>query len=111
VIPEEIEREHVRLGIKRIAGVRPVGWMTGRPSANTRRLHVELGGFPYDRDSLNDELPIGSMSARRATSSSPISFETNDNRFDQNHGFSNGDDRTPRPGDGPHQVSRSRRCE
>src|SRR5258708_8040468 len=47
VIPEEIEREHVRLGIEmieRIAGVRPVGWMTGRPSANTRRLHAEFGG-------------------------------------------------------------------
>ena len=41
-MPEEVEREHVRLGIEaieRIAGVRPVGWMTGRPSANTRRLH------------------------------------------------------------------------
>jgi len=59
-MPEETEREHIRLGIetiKRIAGVRPVGWMTGRPSANTRRLHIELGGFLYDRDSLNDELP------------------------------------------------------
>ena len=59
-MPEEVEREHVRLGIEmigRIAGVRPVGWMTGRPSADTRRLHVELGGFLYDRDSLNDELP------------------------------------------------------
>src|SRR5262249_41717374 len=59
-MPEEVEREHVRLGIEtieRIAGVRPIGWMTGRPSANTRRLHLELGGFLYDRDSLNDELP------------------------------------------------------
>src|SRR4030081_645141 len=55
VMPEEIEREHVRLGIEmieRLAGLRPVGWMTGRPSINTRRLHLELGGFPYDRDSL-----------------------------------------------------------
>jgi hypothetical protein len=33
-IPEEVEREHVRLGIETIesvAGIRPVGWMTGRP--------------------------------------------------------------------------------
>jgi hypothetical protein len=53
-IAPEIEREHVRLGIEmieRIAGGRPVGWVIGRPSADTRRLHVELGGFLYDRDS------------------------------------------------------------
>jgi peptidoglycan/xylan/chitin deacetylase (PgdA/CDA1 family) len=59
VMPEAIERQHVRLGIElieRIAGVRPVGWMTGRPSANTRHLHIELGGFLYDRDSLNSPL-------------------------------------------------------
>jgi peptidoglycan/xylan/chitin deacetylase (PgdA/CDA1 family) len=105
VIPEEIEREHVRLGIEileRVAGVRPVGWMTGRPSANTRRLHLELGGFLYDRDSLNDELPYwvtavgapnqlhGQLDGRHLVI--PYSFETNDNRFDQNHGFSTGED-------------------
>src|SRR4029077_5835227 len=59
-MPEELEREHVRLGIETIeggAGVRPVGGRTGRPSANTRRLHLELSGFLYDRDSLSDELP------------------------------------------------------
>jgi peptidoglycan/xylan/chitin deacetylase (PgdA/CDA1 family) len=63
-MPEEVERQHVRLGIEtleRVAGVRPVGWMTGRPSANTRRLHLELGGFLYDRDALNDELPYWIM--------------------------------------------------
>ena len=94
-IPEEIEREHVRLGIETIAciaGVRPVGWMTGRPSANTRRLHLELGGFLYDRDALNDELPYWiSLGAARHLII-PYSFETNDNRFDQNHGFSTGED-------------------
>jgi len=31
-----------------------------RPSENTRRLLAEHGGFLYDRDTLNDELPIGS---------------------------------------------------
>ena len=40
-----------------ITGSRPVGWMTGRPSPNTRQLLVEEGGFLYDRDALNDELP------------------------------------------------------
>jgi peptidoglycan/xylan/chitin deacetylase (PgdA/CDA1 family) len=74
-IPEEVEREHVRLGIEtieRIAGVRPVGWMTGRPSANTRRLHLELGGFLYDRDALNDELPYWTTVGTSRPSSVPI---------------------------------------
>jgi putative urate catabolism protein len=94
-MPEETEREHVRRGIEtieRVAGVRPVGWMTGRPSANTRRLHLDLGGFLYDRDSLNDELPywVSIGAARHLVI--PYSFETNDIRFDQNRGFSTGDD-------------------
>ena len=94
-MPEEVEREHVLLGIatiERIAGVRPVGWMTGRPSANTRRLHLGLGGFLYDRDALNDELPywVSVGSARHLII--PYSFESNDNRFDENRGFSTGED-------------------
>ena len=95
VMPEEIEREHVRIGIEtieRIAGRRPVGWMTGRPSANTRRLHLELGGFLYDRDSLSDELPYWVTVGGARHLVIPYSFETNDNRFDQNWGFSTGDD-------------------
>src|ERR1700747_3644190 len=95
VMPEAEEREHVRRGIEtleRVGGVRPVGWMTGRPSANTRPLHLELGGFLYDRDSLGDELPYWVTVAGTRHLVVPYSFETNDNRFDQNHGFSTGDD-------------------
>jgi len=95
VMPEAEEREHVRRGIEtleRVAGVRPAGWMTGRPSANTRRLHLELGGFLYDRDSLGDELPYWLRVAGTPHLVIPYSFETNDNRFDQNRGFSTGDD-------------------
>src|SRR5216684_3890673 len=78
-MPEAEEREHVRLGIEtleRAAGVRPVGWMTGRPSANTRRLHLELGGFLYDRDSLNDELPYWVTVGAVRHLVIPYSFET-----------------------------------
>ena len=94
-IPEDIEREHIRLAVEtleRIAGRRPVGWMTGRPSANTRRLYLELGGFLYDRDTLNDELPYWIAVDGRRHLLIPYSFETNDNRFDQNWGFATGDD-------------------
>jgi peptidoglycan/xylan/chitin deacetylase (PgdA/CDA1 family) len=99
ILPAEEEREHVRLGIEtleRVAGVRPVGWMTGRPSANTRGLHLELGGLLYDRDSLNDELPYWVTVEGNGPPGRhlviPYSFETNDNRFNENHGFSTGDD-------------------
>jgi peptidoglycan/xylan/chitin deacetylase (PgdA/CDA1 family) len=94
-MPPEIEREHVRRGIEtieRVAGVRPVGWMTGRPSADTRRLYLELGGFLYDRDSLNDELPYWIALGGLRHLVIPYSFETNDNRFDQNRGFATGED-------------------
>lgn len=93
-IDESVEREHVRLAtetIERIAGVRPVGWMTGRPGANTRRLVVEHGGYLYDRDALNDELPYWMRVAGKSHLVVPYSFETNDNRFNQNSGFSTAD--------------------
>jgi len=95
VIDEATEREHVRLALEvleRIGGVAPVGWMTGRPGANTRRLLAETGRILYDRDSLNDELPYWRRVAGRPWLVVPYSFETNDNRFDRNTGFSTGDD-------------------
>ncbi|MCS0504623.1 polysaccharide deacetylase family protein [Ancylobacter mangrovi] len=95
VVPEEIEREHIRLAVETleaITGVRPTGWMTGRPGQNTRRLLVEHGGFAYDRDSLNDELPYWLKVEGRSHLVVPYSFETNDNRFNENSGFSTGDD-------------------
>jgi allantoinase len=47
-IDEAIEREHICLSvetIRRLTGTRPIGWYIGTPSANTRRLVVEEGGF------------------------------------------------------------------
>src|SRR5262249_54382378 len=43
-IAEEVEREHIRRAVEiisKLTGTRPVGWMTGRPGPNTRRLLVE----------------------------------------------------------------------
>jgi allantoinase len=94
-VPIAVERRHVRLAVEaltEVAGVRPVGWMTGRPSPNTRRLIVEEGGFLYDRDALNDELPYWVEVSGRRHLVIPYSYETNDNRFDGNLGFSTGDD-------------------
>jgi allantoinase len=93
-VPEEVEREHIRRAteiLTRLTGTRPVGWMTGRPGSNTRRLHVEFGGFLYDRDSLSDELPYWLTIDDRPHLVIPYSYETNDNRFNENSGFSTGE--------------------
>ena len=93
-VPEEVEREHVALavdGIKRLTGEAPTGWMTGRPGPNTRRLLVQQGGFLYDRDSLADELPYWLRVAGRPHLVIPYSYETNDNRFNENSGFATAD--------------------
>lgn len=94
-VSEDVEREHIRRAVQAITsvtGTRPVGWMTGRPGPNTRRLVVEEGGFLYDRDALNDELPYWVQVGGRAHLVIPYSYETNDNRFDGNVGFSTGED-------------------
>ncbi len=93
-VPEEIERDHIRRAVEiltRLTGSRPVGWMTGRPSPNTRRLLVAAGGFLYDRDSLADELPYWLAIEGKPHLVIPYSYEANDNRFNQNSGFSTGD--------------------
>jgi len=60
-LTEAEEREHIRRAIRSLEqtmGERPLGWYCRYgPSVNTRRLVVEEGGFLYDSDSYNDELP------------------------------------------------------
>ncbi|HMB49837.1 MAG TPA: polysaccharide deacetylase family protein [Natronoarchaeum rubrum] len=57
----DTERERIRLAvdaIERLTGERPYGWYCRTaPSENTRRLLVEEGGFVYDSDAYNDDLP------------------------------------------------------
>jgi putative urate catabolism protein len=94
-VDEAVERDHIRRAvetIEHVAGMRPVGWMTGRPGPNTRRLLVETGGFLYDRDALNDELPYWVEVAGQPHLVIPYSYETNDNRCDQSHGFAHATD-------------------
>ena len=94
-VPEAEEREHLQRaveGIRALTGAAPVGWFSGRPSSNTRRLVIEHGGFLYDRDYLGDELPFWVQHAGRRHLVVPYSYETNDNRFDLNNGFSTADD-------------------
>src|ERR1700749_2803922 len=50
-VSEEVERADILRNIDvvtRLIGRRPVGWYTGRPGPNTRRLvTAEIGGFLY----------------------------------------------------------------
>lgn len=83
-LDEATERDFMRRaveGIARLTGERPVGWMTGRPSMRTRSLVVEEGGFLYDRDALNDELPYWVDVDGRDHLVIPYSYETNDMRY------------------------------
>jgi len=92
---EEREREHLALAIdaiERTCGVRPVGWYTGRPSGHVRRLLVEDGGFLYDSDAYNDDLPYWDGSHGRAHLVIPYTYENNDFRFVSPQGFSSGED-------------------
>jgi allantoinase len=94
-VPEDVEREHIRRAVEilnKLTATNPVGWMTGRPGPNTRRLVVEAGGFLYDRDSLADELPYWLRVGDKPHLVIPYSYEANDNRFNENSGFSTGDD-------------------
>lgn len=93
-VPEDLERAHIAKAVEiltALTGSRPKGWMTGRPGPNTRRLLIEAGGFLYDRDSLADELPYWLAVNGKPHLVIPYSYEANDNRFNENSGFSTGD--------------------
>jgi len=68
--------------IEQIAGVRPRGWHCRCPhTPNTRRLLVEHGGFLYDSDAYDDDLPrLVEVGGRRHVIL-PYSLDTNDMRF------------------------------
>jgi peptidoglycan/xylan/chitin deacetylase (PgdA/CDA1 family) len=71
-------------GITAVAGIHPVGWHTrSAPSPNTRRLLVEHGGFLYDSDAYNDDLPYFATVGARQHLVMPYSFDTNDMHFHQ----------------------------
>ncbi len=78
--------------ITRLVGRRPLGWYTGRPSPNTRRLVVQTGGFLYDSDAYNDDWPYWVQVDGRAHLVVPYSFDTNDSRLQRGGEFATGDD-------------------
>ena len=93
-VDEETEREHIRFAVQAIetaTGTRPLGWYTGRNSPNTRRLVVEEGGFLYDADDYNDDLPFWTAVGDRRHLVVPYTLDANDMRFATPQGFNCGD--------------------
>ena len=63
-------------------GSRPLGWYCRYgPSVNTRRLLVEEGGFLYDSDAYNDELPYWVKVDGKPHLVVPYSLTNNDGKF------------------------------
>lgn len=92
-VDEDTERQHIELAvetIKRLTGKAPLGWYTGRDSPNTRRLVVEHGGFVYDADAYNDDLPYWTTVNDRPHLVVPYTLDNNDMRFAMAQGFNSG---------------------
>jgi len=93
-VPRSTEKKHMQLAInsiKKIFGERPLGWYTGRCSPNTRNLVIEEGGFLYDSDSYNDDLPYWETKGKKKQLIIPYTLDNNDMRFATNQGFNSGD--------------------
>ena len=89
-VDEATEREHIARSvdaIRRLTGSRPLGWYVGTPSPNTRRLVVEEGGFLYDSDAYNDELPYWNHEHGRLHLIIPHTLEDNDTRLARGLGW------------------------
>ena len=81
----EAEREAIRKAVEsitRTTGERPLGWYCRYgPSLNTRELVVEEGGFIYDCNSYNDDLPYYTQVNGRKWLVIPYSLDVNDTKF------------------------------
>jgi peptidoglycan/xylan/chitin deacetylase (PgdA/CDA1 family) len=78
------EREAIARAVSSIAtttGHRPLGWYCREMSTNTRELVVEEGGFVYDFDCYNDDLPYWTMVKGKPHLVTPYSLVVNDARF------------------------------
>ena len=78
--------------IRKVTGQRPVGNYTGRGSFNTRRLVVEEGGFLYDSDAYNDDLPYWTVVSGKPHLVVPFDLCNNDFKFSLTPGWMSGDD-------------------
>ena len=95
-VEEEVERDHIKDCISILTeflGKRPEGWYTGRNSPNTRKLIIEEGGFLYDSDAYDDDLPYWANEFDTDSKHLiiPYTLDVNDMRFASPQGFNSGD--------------------
>lgn len=92
-VPLAKERKDMREAIRihhKVTGARPLGWYTGRSSANTLKLVLEDGGFLYSSDTYADDLPYWVKGPKGPHVLIPYSLDTNDMRFVNAQGFGGG---------------------
>lgn len=92
---EDFERERIARAVASLRatmGDRPLGWYCrSGPGVNTRRLLVEEGGFLYDSDAYDDELPYWTRVGGKSHLVVPYTLSTNDAKFARG-AFGTGDD-------------------
>ena len=95
-LSEDEEREHIARAIEitqRLTGQRLKGWYCRyAPSANTRRLLIEEGGFLYDSDSYSDDLPYWVKVEGADHLVIPYALDTNDVKFGAPASYASGED-------------------
>ena len=92
-VSEDVERAHIESAVRAHEthlGERPLGFYQGRTGDNTRRLCVEEGGFLYDADAYNDDLPFYDQVNGKPHLVVPYTLDTNDMRFASAQGFNSG---------------------
>ncbi len=90
---ERAQMQRAVESIERTIGTRPYGWYCRyAPSVNTRRLVVEEGGFLYDSDAYNDDLPYWTKVGNKDHLVIPYTLDNNDMKFSVAPGFTSGED-------------------
>jgi len=84
-LTEEEQQAHIQMAVaslEKTVGRRPSGWYCRyAPGEAMRRLIVEHGGFLYDSDAYNDDLPYWVKCAGRSHLVVPYSLAVNDTKF------------------------------
>ena len=93
-LTKEQERDAIQNSIRiitELTGKRPLGWYCREPSENTIGLLMEEGGFLYDSDVYNDDLPYFVEREKKKLLLIPYTPDINDFHYFSNR-FSNSDD-------------------
>jgi peptidoglycan/xylan/chitin deacetylase (PgdA/CDA1 family) len=73
--------------IEKTTGSRPAGWYCREMSVNTRELVVEEGGFLYDSDTYNEDIPYWTSVQGRSHLVVPYPLVVNDARYIMGTGY------------------------